>query len=184
MQNISSHATAARLSIAWIFILLALLGLSAQGKTPTPTPGLTEETADLVIRGKVAGTPPLLFDLAAISALPARSFTTIDPWDGKEHSFEGVLLSDLLAAVGIDPAATRITVLARNKYSIPIKRADYEHYAYILAWKIDGHLFAADPSTKNRSVFSVAIDFARNKDLDPILFKHQLVWQTKYITVE
>jgi hypothetical protein len=181
-----AHPRVARIALACILAFASLLAVAAPGQALSlkGASGLTEETADLVVQGKIAGGSPLYLDLAAVSALPSRTFTSIDPWDGKEHSFEGVLLSDLMAAVGIDAAATRITVLARNKYSIPIRRADYERYGYILAWKIDGHLFAADESTRNRGVFSVAIDFAGNKALDPNVFKHQLVWQAKYLTAE
>jgi hypothetical protein len=175
------------------FPALLLFGAFALGAQPvgpgtaataSPRPGLTAETADLVIRGKTAGGAPLLLDLAAIMTLPARSFTSLDPWDGKQHRFTGATLAAVLERAGIDPSAARVTVTARNGYSIPIRRADWEKYEYLLAWAIDDHLFAEDPATRNRGPLSLAIDFSRWKELDPTIYKHQLVWQAKDILVE
>ncbi len=175
-------------------ILVAFLGVaglvaaadskaSAIDSIPLPA-GLTVETADLVIHGRLEGGAPVLLDLATILAFPAQTFTCVDAWDGKEHKFTGALLSDILARAGIDKSSARITVAARNKYSIPIRRVDYEKFRYILAWKIDDHFFADDPATKNRGRLSIAIDFSKNPELDPEVYKHQLVWQACDILVE
>jgi hypothetical protein len=171
-----------RLALAGV--LLTCASFLAYSNDPLSLPsGLTTETADLAIRGKVAG-GILLLDLKTVMAFPAVEFTCLDPWDGKEHKFTGALLSDILARAGIEKAATRITVTAKNKYTIPIRRVDYEKNGYILAWKIDDQLFSEGKSTKNRGVFIIAIDFAKHAELDPQLFKHQLVWQANDILVE
>lgn len=146
--------------------------------------GAEGEAVDLVIRGMIGGEAAAQLDLAAVMALPSVAFACVDPWDGKQHEFTGVLLSDLLSRVGIAKAATKITVSAKNKYTIPIRRADYERNGYILAYKIDGRLFAEDKASKNRGTFIIAIDFSRHEDLDPQLYKHQLVWQANDILVE
>jgi hypothetical protein len=164
----------ARVSLA--LLLAAMLALL--------TPALSAEAVDLAISGKVGGGAPVLLGLAAVMALPVRSFTCVDPWDGKPHKFTGALLSDVLERAGIDASSYRITVTARNKYSIPIRRTDYEKYGYILAWKLDDALFADDKATKNRGELIIAIDFAKNAELDPQLYKHQLVWQVNGIIAE
>lgn len=143
-----------------------------------------DAAADLTIQGKIGDGTAITLDLAMVMGLPSHSFTCVDPWDGKEHRFTGVLLQEMLSHFGIDSASTRVTVTAKNKYSIPIRRVDYERCGYILAWKVDGHLFGDDKATRNRGSFIIAIDFARHPELDPQLYKHQLVWQVSGILVE
>ncbi len=147
--------------------------------------GVAEDAAaDLTIQGKIGDGNAVQLDLATVMSFPSHSFTSVDPWDGKEHKFTGVLLQDLLSRFDIDDSSTRITVTARNKYTIPIRRGDYEKYGYILAWKMDDHLFGDDKATKNRSSFVIAIDFARHPELNPELYKHQIVWQVNGIIAE
>lgn len=73
---------------------------------------------------------------------------------------------------------------AENKYSIPIRRTDYEKYNYLLAWKMDGQSFTSDAASRHRGFISIAINFSRYPELEPELFKHQLVWQLKEIDIE
>jgi len=150
---------------------------------PLPA-GLTAEKADLTLRGRIAGGLPLYLDLATLQAFPQSSFACVDPWDGKRHLFTGILISDLLARAGIEAGATRIVVEAKNKYSIPIRRADWERYGYMLAFRLDDRPFSEDKATRNRGLLIVAIDFAKYPELDPELYKHQLVWQVADILVE
>jgi len=146
--------------------------------------GLTAQTADLAVRGSIGDGRAVFLDRATVMSFPEHSFTCVDGWDGKTHKFTGALLDDLLERAGISPSATRITVTARNKYTIPIRRVDYKKFGYLLAWKIDDHFFADDSATKNRGMFIIAIDFARHSQLDPELYKHQLVWQVNDILAE
>lgn len=146
--------------------------------------GISAETADLTIRGRTGSGDAVYLDVASVMALPSRTISCIDPWDNREHSFTGVLLSDLLSRLGVPPSASRIVVTARNKYSIPIRRQEYERYEFILAWAVDGHPIAENPAMKNRWPFCIAIDFGRFPELDPSVLKHQLVWQVNDILVE
>jgi hypothetical protein len=143
-----------------------------------------DAAADLTIQGRIGDGSAITLDLATVMDLPAHSFSCVDPWDGKEHRFTGVLLQEMLSRYGIESSSTRVTITAKNKYSIPIRRVDYERCGYILAWKIDGRLFGDDKATKNRGSFIISIDFAKHPELDPQLYKHQLVWQVNGILVE
>ena len=165
-----------RLSRA-LLSLVMLLGLAAFCAAE-------ETTADLTLKGKIGDGSPVPLDLATVMSFPSHSFTSVDPWDGKEHTFTGVLLQDLLSRFNLDASSTRITITARNKYTIPIRRGDYEKYGYLLAWRMDGHLFGDDKATKNRSSFIIAIDFTRHPELEPQLYKHQIVWQVNGIIAE
>ncbi len=162
--------------LACLLCALAPAGGFAEAAQPSPSA--------LSVRIAGGDEAPLLLDEEAIKALPQRSFTTLDPWDGKIHEFSGVLLSVLLEKAGAPAQAAKITVTARNKYTIPIRRSDCEKYGYLLAWKMDGRPFGDDKATRNRGFASIAIDFTGRPELDPELYKHQLVWQVSEIVVE
>lgn len=162
-----------------LILLFVPLAAIAQG-VPVAVP----DPIVLTVSGELGAAAFHSFSEADIMALPQRTITTIDPWDGKKHEFFGVLLSDLLTEAGIEKSASKITAIASNNYSIPIRRADYEKYGYMVAWKIDGHLFGDDKATKNRGFLSIAVDFITYPELDPELIKHQLVWQLNKIIVE
>ena len=141
--------------------------------------------ADLVVRGKVGREGIVILDLQTIMSFPPTTFRTIDPWDKeqKEHSFTGVLLKDLLARLGIRDDAKVLVLTAKNNYTIPVERKDYEEHGSIIAWMMDGKLLATDPALRKRGPLAVAIDFAGNKDLPVEIYKHQLIWQLADILV-
>jgi len=146
--------------------------------------GLTTDTADLIITGKIKQAEPFLLDMKTIKSLPTITFSTVDPWDGKVHEFTGVPLEGILDWIGIEDGASSLVLTARNQYSVPIRREDYEKYGYILAYAMDGADFSSDPATKKRGPLAIAIDFTKNKDLAQEVYKHQLLWQLHEIKVQ
>jgi hypothetical protein len=165
--------------------MAAAQGAGKAGIDSIPRPaGLSAATADLTISGKVGDGSAVLLDAATVESFPAYSFTCVDPWDGKAHKYTGALLSDILRWAGIDASSSRIIVTAKNKYSIPIRRSDYEKFGYLLAWKLDDLPFADDKATRNRGTFIIAIDLDKHANLDPEVYKHQLAWQVNGIIAE
>ncbi|MEI6875886.1 MAG: hypothetical protein WCL50_12255 [Spirochaetota bacterium] len=156
---------------------------SAFSSIAFPT-GLVPEQADLTLRGRIGQSGILCLDLKTIMSLPSITFRSVDPWDGKEHSFTGVSLKDFLAWAGIVDASSSLLLTAKNRYSIPIKRSDYETISYVLAWMMDGKVFSDDPATRKRGPLAIAIDFSKNKTLAMELYKHQLVWQLSDIQAQ
>jgi hypothetical protein len=73
------------------------------------------------------------FDLAMLEKLPQRSFSTTTPWYPQARKFTGVLLRDLLAAVGA--RGTTIKAIALNDYKVDIPFEETRHdllVAYLL----------------------------------------------------
>ena len=128
-------------------------------------------TAELSIGGMIRGGSAVLLDAATVKSFPSLSFACVDPWDGKEHKFTGALLSDILYKAGIDAAATRITVTAKNKYSIPIRRSDYEKYGYILAWMLDDDAFADDKATLHELADEFGVSAERIRQIEATALK-------------
>src|SRR3954449_7228433 len=70
----------------------------------------------LTVSGKIRSGKPVRFDLATLESLGLIRFTTPTNWTAEPSEFEGVLLSALLDAVGVDPAATTLNFTALNDY--------------------------------------------------------------------
>ncbi|MDP3176998.1 MAG: hypothetical protein Q8M76_03770 [Spirochaetaceae bacterium] len=175
-----------------VFLAAAQTVLCAQGQASplsafaavTLPKDLGPETADLVVRGRTEKGVPLNLDMKTIMALPSVTFRAFDPWDGVEYDFTGVSLKDFMAWVGIKDEAKSLVLTARNSYTIPIKRSDYEKNAYYIVYMIGGKLFADDPAAKQRGPLAIAIDFAASKGLPIEIYRHQLVWKLADIVVQ
>lgn len=76
------------------------------------------------------------FDQALLDSLPQYSFTTSTIWTEGTATYSGVLLKDLLAAVGA--TGTVIQATALNDYQISIPVADVADDAPLLAYLADG----------------------------------------------
>jgi len=167
MRNVFIRATTA-------FFFLSAISSSSLEAEPTI----------LTISGKIASETPIALDLPSLKKLPARTFRANDPWDGAEHSYTGVALKDLLAHAGVRSDAESITLAARNNYSIPILRSDYERYGYLVAYELDGKSLATEPSMQKRAPLMIAIDFRKHPELPVDIYKHQLIWQLVRIVVD
>ena len=93
----------------------------------------------LTIRGKIAqsnvdGT--LQLDRALLETLPQHEFTTSTQWTSGTPVFHGVLLADMIAAVGA--TGQTITLKAVNDYAITMPMEDVTAEAPLLAFLVDG----------------------------------------------
>jgi hypothetical protein len=78
----------------------------------------------------------LALDLAQFEALPQHSFTTSTTWTEGKSTFQGVLLKDLIAAVGATGSSVNMTAL--DDYVISMPTADVKDDGPMLAYLIDG----------------------------------------------
>lgn len=76
------------------------------------------------------------FDLDLLASLPQHSFTTGTIWTEGANTYRGVLLKDLLAAVGATGSTVRATAL--NDYQISFPAADIGDDAPLVAYLADG----------------------------------------------
>lgn len=77
------------------------------------------------------------YDLATIEALGLYRLTTTGPFEDGSPTFEGVLLADLLAKVGMTEA-DGVELAASDGYSFVIPREDWTTYPLLLATRQDG----------------------------------------------
>lgn len=76
------------------------------------------------------------FDLEMIHALGQRKLITSTPWTDGTQEFGGVLVRDLLKAVGA--TGTVVEAVALNDYAMEIDISDFENYPVILATTMNG----------------------------------------------
>jgi hypothetical protein len=76
------------------------------------------------------------FDLAQLEQLGVAKMQTTTAWTEGVSTFEGVLVRDVLAAVGAK--GDTVTAVALNDYKIDIPIADFAKYPVILAFRMNG----------------------------------------------
>lgn len=76
------------------------------------------------------------FDLEMLHALGYRTLRTSTPWTDGTHEFGGVLMKDVLEAVGADGKTVVAESLNNNGYRIDI--SDFLNYPVLLATSVDG----------------------------------------------
>lgn len=76
------------------------------------------------------------FDAAALEALGTHRLTTTTPWRDARTTFDGALLTDLLAATGLERAAA-IRVVAENEYAVEIDRSVWTDRPLLIATRVD-----------------------------------------------
>jgi hypothetical protein len=111
------------------------------------------------------------FDLTMLDAMPGRETTAATPWFEDVHTFQGVLLSEVVAAVGAEGRDLRVRAI--NGYEATIPAADVADLPIILATRIDGQ----ELSVRDKGPIFIVYPF----DLGPHLYNENYfsrsVWQ-------
>ena len=89
-----------------------------------------------VMRNSSNGDGLARFDMALLDGLPRHSFATSTIWTEGVNTYEGVLLTDLLAAVGA--TGTNILAKALNDYEITFPVAEATVEGPLLAYRTNG----------------------------------------------
>ncbi len=162
---------------ALCLLILGLLGLPPVSAQTMPRPRtlapMDHAPAELTVAGPDGS--ERVYTPALLEELPTYALRTTTPWREVPAEFEGILLTDLLAANGLD-SAEAITVLAENEYAVTIPRAAWEALNILVATRVDG----APHSRRARGPiqFVVAMD---TYQASPIAREDYLVWMAARI---
>lgn len=152
-------------------ITAATIFLAATSAYAADLPMPTGETV-LTVSGNVPQMndgDKAVFDIEMLQALPQTTYTTTTIWTEGTHEFTGVLLSDLLAAVGSEPALVNATAI--NDYAVEIPPEDAIPGGALVAYLFDGEQMSIrdkgplwvvynwdqDPTYKTEVVYSRSI---------------------------
>ena len=121
--------------------LLALILLTAgmSGLGHSEPFGPPKGAVVLTVTGQIAAKNTetgLALDAEQLATLPQTSFTTTTTWTDGPQTFQGVLLKDLIAALGA--TGSTISLRAANDYSIIMPMADVKEDGPMLAYLMNG----------------------------------------------
>ena len=167
-------------NVLWsTFVVLLTL---ASSPSPASAGELGKPTGEIIltISGSIKNTNDdgmAEFDLPMLEALARASFVTTTPWTAGPTAFEGVALTDLLAAVGASGSA--MTVTALNDYSATIPIADARSGA-ILAYRLNGAYF----SVREKGPLWLMYPFDTSPQLKREEIYARSVWQIRKIDIK
>jgi hypothetical protein len=131
-------------------------------------------TGDIEQRNASAGAQ---FDLVMLEKLPVRSYATRTPWFPEPRKFTGVLLRDLLAAVGARGQIA--TAVALNDYRVDIPVAEAQRHDLLVAWLLDDKPMAV----RDKGPLVVMYPFDDRPELKTALNYSRAAWQLKQLDV-
>lgn len=117
------------------------------------------------------------FDLAMLEKLPQHSITTTVPWYPTARTFTGVLLRDLLAAVGAQGSTLRAIALNDYRVDIPVK--DAHDHDVIVAYRLDGQPM----SVREKGPLVIMYPFDGVRELRNAVYFGRAAWQLRRIEV-
>jgi hypothetical protein len=113
------------------------------------------------------------FDIGLLAALPQHSFSTKTPWYPQPHKFTGVLVRDLLEAVGSRAGTARAVAL--NDY-----RADMPVDELIKNGAMIAYLFDDQPMpVREKGPLVIIFPFSDRAELRTAVHYSRAVWQLR-----
>jgi hypothetical protein len=121
------------------FVLAAVVAAMPISACAAPKPVVLESVqhmpAELVVMRPDGS--EIRYSPADLEALPTYRLTTTTPWRANPAAFDGVLLSDILEASGLD-GAEAILVTAENDFTATIPKAVWQDLDMLVATRVDG----------------------------------------------
>ena len=136
----------------------------------------------LEVVGKISmpndGDARAVFDREMLEELGVVEVVTDTPWTEGQVRFEGVLIRDLLMAVGAEGTSVRATAI--NDYAIDIPIEDFHTHRVILAMKTNGKYMRV----REKGPLWVIYPWQENPDLRTEIYHSRSIWQLKRIRVD
>jgi len=153
--------------------LLLSVGWSAFGAAAAPAAGPVVLT--IVSGGQ--GTVVHDLDMATIESLPHHTVATSTPWTDGIVRFEGVLIRDLFAQLGIEGSVSGFAAL--NDYRIEIATSDFDAYDVLLAYKRDGDYMPL----RDKGPLWVIYPLDQHRELGTETHA-KMIWQVRRVVVD
>ena len=173
----------------WMFASRRLLALRAlialfaicQISLFTGTANATSSAATTITLTVIApnGTARVLTS-SDFTKLPQNKLQTNTAWTEGPQNFDGVLLRDVLATVGVDgkDAQNRsITIVALNDYSTSIPLEDAYKYNVLVAHRMNGK----ELGLRDKGPYWIVYPRDQHQELNDSRYDHRWAWQVKQI---
>lgn len=134
-----------------------------------------QETPILTVSGRIGANndaDTIEFDVASLESLGVVEYTVMDPFEDREITYRGVLMSDLLDVLQIEEGATTLEMVALNDYQINLSVAEMYEYPVIFAMMADGVYM--QPSDLGPAMIVYPYDDFR---FDRAIYNSRWIWQ-------
>lgn len=156
---------------------VAEASLKPGSEIPTPTGDII-----LTVTGNVGAKndgDAVVMDLATIESVGLVDYKVHDPFEDKDVTFRGVLMSDLIALWKVADTAKTYHMIALNDYVVDIPASDFKSYPVIFALQQDGEYMPVSTRGPAMLVYPYG-EF----ELDHAIYNDRWIWQIKSIDVE
>ncbi len=136
--------------------------------------------AVLTVTGRFApgSTAPVALDLAQLDTMPQVECTVNDrEAEGRDATFRGVLVADLLTEIGAQPETTLHTA-ALNDYAVDLPVSDIRGLPVLLATRLDGQPMSVAHYGPLRIIYPTT-----GYNLDPTVYDPRRIWQLSAVDV-
>jgi hypothetical protein len=134
----------------------------------------------LTVSGNIEGAgagPIVRLDRAMLESLGVTQLTTSTAWTAGESVFEGVLVRDLLEALGA--RGTEVIATALNDYVASIPLRELYDYPVLLAFRMDGH----DLEVRDKGPIWIVYPRDQYPELKISLVDRKWVWQLSSLEI-
>ena len=118
------------------------------------------------------------FDLEMLHALGTRAMSVTTSWTDGTQEFSGVLMRDLLAAVGA--TGKTVEAIALNDYTYGINIEDFSLYPVILATKLNGKIL----KIRDKGPLWIVYPLDKFTEVQQDSIERRMVWQLRQLTVQ
>jgi len=152
--------------------------LQAGDAIPVPVGDVVLTVSGAITNTNVDNT--LQFDMETLEKLGLIEYSVDDQQaEGEVVTFQGVLLSDILAVAGATEDATNLNTIALNDYSIDIPISDAQNYPVMVATQVNGERMTVERYGPTRIVYPY-----ESYNLDTVIYDPRWIWQLSSIIVE
>ncbi len=135
----------------------------------------------LTVSGNIATTNvdgQARFDRAMLQALQPAMVQTATPWTDGHPIFAGILMRDILSAVGAKGESLTAIALDEYRYTIPL--TDFERYPVLLAMEMNGEPM----SSRDKGPMWIVYPRDDFPELDNEETDYRMVWQVRELVIE
>jgi hypothetical protein len=136
----------------------------------------------LTVTGKIGTTnvdDSIQMDMETMESLRLVDYTVTDPFENREITYRGPLMSDLLALWQVADDATTLHTVALNDYAVDVPISDLRQYPVIFALQADGEYMPV--STRGPAMLVYPYD---DFEFEPSVYNDYWIWQIASIDVQ
>jgi hypothetical protein len=162
---------------AEVFSVISEASLEAGSEIPAP-----QDDVILTVTGSIGTTnagEAIEMDLKTIESVGVVEYTVTDPFENKEITYRGPLMSDLLALWQVPDDATTLHMVALNDYAVDVPLADLKQYPVIFGLQADGEYLPV--STRGPAMLVYPYD---DFEFEQSVYNDYWIWQIKSIEVQ